>query len=94
MAEIKVRIGGPGGVVKRFEGRFAWTLLRLIEAGDRGVTPLESPAPRWSHYVYGIRREGVAIETIDEHHSGPYPGRHGRYVLRIPIEIIARRDAA
>jgi hypothetical protein len=85
---LTVRVGNPDGVIKRFEGRSAWTLLRLIEAGDRGVTPLESPAPRWSHYVFVLRREGIVIETIEERHGGPYAGRHGRYLLRSPVVIL------
>ena len=92
--KLTVRIGTPAGPMKTFEGRFAWTLLRLIEAGERGVTPIDWPAPRWSHYVFVLRREGLAIETIEERHAGPYAGRHGRYVLRTPVGIIERRDAA
>jgi hypothetical protein len=78
---LTIRIGGPRGVVKCFAGRFAWTLLRLIEVGERGVTAFERPAPRWSHFVYILRREGVAIETIDELHAGPY----GRAAWRVRV---------
>ena len=64
-------------------GRFRWTLERLIEAGDKGCTPIEQPAPRWSHYVWILRHEhGLNIETLEEKHGGPFPGRHARYVLR------------
>ena len=30
------------------EGRPAWALLRLVEAGPDGLTTLAQPAPRWS----------------------------------------------
>jgi hypothetical protein len=92
--KLTVKIGGHGGITKTFDGRFAWTLLRLIEAGENGVTPMERPAPRWSAYVFVLRREGLVIETIEERHSGPYAGRHGRYVLRTAVVVIDRKDAA
>ena len=66
---VEARIGGPDGVVKRFKGRFAWTLDQLVKAGKLGITPLDMPAPRWSHYVFVLRREGVPIETIEEKHD-------------------------
>jgi hypothetical protein len=91
---LTVEIGGHGGFIKTFEGRFAWALLRLIEAGEHGITPIERPAPRWSHYVFVLRREGLVVETIEERHAGPYAGRHGRYVLRTAVVVIERRDAA
>ena len=94
MHPITVRVGGPLGDVQQFAGRFAWTLLRLIAAGEKGVTPIEHPAPRWSHYVMILRRAGIAIETIEEKHGGPFPGFHGRYVLRSLVEVVERRDAA
>lgn len=71
-----------------FEGRDAWTLARLIEAGERGVTPIERPAPRWSGYVHRLRQAGLTIETIREPHSGTYPGQHARYVLRTPVRVV------
>jgi hypothetical protein len=75
-----------------FTGREAWTLNALIEAGETGVTPIERPAPRWSHYVFMLRRAGLIIETIDERHPGAFKGTHGRYVLRstLTVESIAR----
>ncbi|MGL5362988.1 MAG: winged helix domain-containing protein [Bosea sp. (in: a-proteobacteria)] len=77
-----------------FAGRDAWTLARLIEAGDKGVTPLERPAPRWSEYVRRLRRAGLTIETITEKHGGPYSGHHGRYVLRSAITVLRSKVAA
>jgi hypothetical protein len=72
----------------KLKGREAWTLTSLIEAGERGLTPLDRPAPRWSGYVYALRKRGLAIETVDERHSGPYPGAHGRYILRTPLTVL------
>jgi hypothetical protein len=81
-------------------GREAWALHALIEAGERGCTPIEHPAPRWSHYIFLLRRRGLDIETIDESHGGPFKGLHGRYVLRTPMTMLSivrageDRDAA
>lgn len=76
-----------------FHGREAWTLGQLVEAGSRGLRPIDRPAPRWSHYVMMLRRAGLAIETIREPHGGAFPGNHGRYVLRTSIMVVARRAA-
>ncbi len=74
-------------------GRDAWALLELLRAGPRGCTPIDNPGPRWSAYVLNLRREcGFEIETVHEGHSGPFPGRHARYVLRSTVEIISRSD--
>lgn len=95
IVRIRVEIEtGDGPVIRTFEGRYAWTLARLIEAGSKGVTPVERPAPRWSHYVFWLRGEGLSIETIDEPNSGAFKGTHGRYVLRTPCRIIEARAAA
>jgi hypothetical protein len=72
----------------KLKGREAWTLTSLIEAGERGLTPLDRPAPRWSGYVYALRKRGLVIDTLDERHSGPYPGAHGRYILRTPLTVL------
>lgn len=73
---------------KSFTGRTAWTLKRLLDAGNLGVAPIEHPAPRWSDYVFKLRRAGLSIETKDEAHGGTYRGKHGRYVLNSPLEIL------
>lgn len=70
------------------KGREAWALDRLTEAGPRGCTPIEQPAPRWSAYVYRLRGLGVPIETIHEAHGGAFAGRHGRYVLRAEVQKV------
>lgn len=89
--QIKVRVGD--GPVKKFRGRFAQTLALLIENGPAGLSSLESPGVRLSHYVFRLRRDGVPIETHDERHSGPYKGRHGRYRLAAPVEVIDQEVA-
>jgi hypothetical protein len=71
-----------------FTGRDAWALQQLIFAGPRGCTPIDVPGPRWSAYVFNLRRDGLEIETMWEEHNGPYPGRHARYVLRTPCVIL------
>ena len=96
VTSLNIRL--PDGRELRLKGREAWTLNALIEAGARGVTPRERPAPRWSHYVYRIRRIGIEVETLRETHGGPYAGHHGRYVLGTPVEVLsigcANREAA
>lgn len=89
ITSITIRLG-EDGAEKTFRGRFAWTLNALIEAGKQGVTPLERPAPRWSHYVMVLRRGGVPVQTIDEKHGGAYSGRHGRYLLDVPVTVVSR----
>ena len=95
---IKIRRDPPEGSILAFEGRQAWTLAALIDAGSKGITPIERPAPRWSQYVFLLRQAGLEIETVRQAHGGSYPGRHGRYVLWTPIEVLEiaghRSDAA
>ena len=69
-------------------GRDAWALQELINAGQKGCTPLDNPAPRWSHYVWKLRQAGVAVETIHERHGGDFPGHHARYVLTSRVRIV------
>jgi hypothetical protein len=88
---LTVRVGDSP--VKTFRGRFAQTLALLIENGPAGLSSPESPGVRLSHYVFRLRRDGVPIETQDERHSGSYAGRHGRYRLTAPVEVIEREVA-
>lgn len=85
---IRVRLAGADIEVT---GREAWALESLIAAGERGCTPIDNPAPRWSGYVHDLRRFGVDIETIHEPHGGAFPGTHARYVLRAPVVIVERQ---
>lgn len=78
---------------RTYTGRDAWTLDELVRAGERGITPIDNPAPRLSHYVFRLRKSGLVIETKEEKHAGAYPGTHGRYVLRTPVNVVERRAA-
>lgn len=78
----------PDGGVVTVVGRNAWALRQLLDAGERGCTPIQNPAPRWSHYVFKLRKAGLVVETIDEGHGGPYAGIHGRYVLRSSVRVL------
>lgn len=68
------------------KGRDAWALDCLSLAGTKGVTPKDTPAPRWSAYIHNLRKENVPIETLHESHGGEFPGSHGRYVLRADVQ--------
>jgi len=89
---LKVRIGGPEGEVRAFRGRFAWTLDKLIAAGETGITSLQNPAPRLSHYIFVLRKSGLVIDTQDERHHGDFAGTHGRYRLRTPVTVLEARQ--
>src|SRR5688572_811146 len=70
-------------------GREAWALNALIERGELGCTPIDYPAPRWSHYVFLLRGRGIDVETIHEGHGGAFSGHHGRYVLRSAVKVLS-----
>jgi len=79
----------PDGSPRRIEGREAWMLRLLINAGRCGVSPLDRPdGTRMSHYVYLLRRDGFVVETEHEPHGGPFPGTHARYRLGGKITIL------
>lgn len=71
-----------------FNGRDAFALDQLIKAGRRGCRTIDNPAPRWSHYVYKLRRAGLNIQAHDEAHGGPYAGHHARYELLTKILVL------
>lgn len=83
---VKIRLAD--GSQQTFAGREAWALKRLVDAGRVGVTTINHPAPRWSHYVYRLRKAGLTITTDYEQHKGDFPGNHGRYRLETPVAII------
>ena len=66
-------------------GRVRWALECLIAAGEDGCTPITTPGPRWSDYVFRLRGEGLVIETIHEAHGGPFKGTHARYILKSKV---------
>ena len=81
------------GSRKSFVGREAWTLRHLIDTGSVGVTTIDHPAPRWSHYVYKLRQAGLTISTEYEPHTGSFPGTHGRYRLETSVTIVLKEAA-
>lgn len=91
--KIKIRFGEDQRILD-LRGREAWAALKLISAGNAGCSGIDTPAPRWSHYVFKLRGYGLPIETFSEAHGGPFPGHHARYVLRLPIEVIEQKEAA
>ena len=92
MSSITVRM--LSGACLTFIGREAWTLRRLLDAGSAGVTTIDHPAPRWSHYIYKLRRAGLTISTEYERHKGPFPGTHGRYRLETRVTVVVTTELA
>ncbi|AZO23844.1 hypothetical protein EJ070_26290 [Mesorhizobium sp. M1E.F.Ca.ET.045.02.1.1] len=85
---ITVKVEPDGRTVK-LDGRAAWMLKQLIDAGKRGLTTLDLPAGiRVSHSVFLLRRAGFVISSPRESHGGPFPGTHSRYTLATPVTII------
>ena len=83
----------PDGLPFTVRGRDAWALSELVKAGPRGCTPIENPGPRWSGYVFNLKRNyGLAIETLHEPHGGTFAGTHGRYVLHSSVEILTETE--
>ncbi|MCV0395919.1 MAG: hypothetical protein K5872_06645 [Rhizobiaceae bacterium] len=78
----------PDGATHEMVGREAWALQNLVRAGEAGCTPIDTPGPRWSHYVFLLRKRGIVVETIHESHGGPFAGTHARYVLRSRVRIL------
>ena len=94
VTKLEIRVGGHEGRTVKVRGRDAWALDALLRAGERSVTPIERSAPRWSHYIFKLRRAGLVVETIDEPHAGTYAGHHARYVLRSSVEVLEEERAA
>ena len=76
------------------KGRDRWALESLIRAGSKGCTPIDHPGPRWSAYVFELRKLGVVIETLHEKHGGPFKGNHARYVLRSTVTAADGKEVA
>lgn len=85
----RITIQKSDGSRRTFTGRQAWMLRRLIDAGSTGITLLETPGPRCSHYIYMLRKAGLSISTTSEPHAGAFPGMHGRYRLETPVAVVA-----
>lgn len=85
----------PDGQPFSVFGRDAWALLELHNAGASGCTPIDHPGPRWSAYVFKLKRlHNLTIQTVNEAHKGQFAGTHGRYILHSRIEILERNDVA
>jgi len=89
MRTTKITIMREDGSRQSFVGREAWTLRHLVNAGRTGITTIDHPAPRWSHYIYKLRKAGLVISTDHENHSGDFPGTHGRYRLETPVTVLS-----
>ncbi len=90
-------VSNPNGSCRRLclHGRNAWALAALIRAGGNGCTPITHPGPRWSAYVHRLRHDyGLAIQTVHESHSGPFPGNHARYMLLTNVTILSTASEA
>ena len=75
-------------------GREEWALSYLLAAGSHGCTPITHPGPRWSDYVFKLRRRGIDIATITEPHGGDFPGHHASYILRSKINPLSDLQVA
>lgn len=84
----KITVTTSDGQQFTFVGREAWALRLLMNAGTVGVTTLDQPAPRWSHYIYKLRQAGLVITTDYEPHAGTFPGTHGRYRLKTVLQMV------
>lgn len=65
--------------------RLPSALEQLRRVGEKGCTPIDNPAPRWSAYIFKLRALGLDIETNTEPHGGGFPGHHARFVLRCRV---------
>lgn len=86
----------PDGDPFTVKGRDAWALSNLISAGESGCTPLSHVGPRWSAYIFNLRRnQGLVIETRHENHGGQFAGTHGKYILHSKVAVISEvKEAA
>ena len=70
-------------------GREAWCLNELVRAGTQGITSLAYPGACLSHYVFCLRRHGLAIDTASEANTGAFSGTHGRHTLKSRVRIVS-----
>lgn len=90
---FSVLAGDGSARIVELVGRDAWALTELILAGERGCTPIDHPGPRWSAYVFKLRRLGLHIQTFTEAHGGPFKGTHARYILRTTVHRLTPADS-
>jgi hypothetical protein len=87
--------GADGSMqILELAGREEWALSHLLAVGASGCTPISHPGPRWSDYVFKLRKRGLDIATLTVHHNGPFAGTHGRYILRSKVERLAELQVA
>ena len=79
---------------ERMYGRKGWALRLLYDAGEKGVSPTDFPAPRWSSYVFDLRQMGLDIETVRQPQWGSYSSTLTRYVLRSDVVVLPIIPAA
>ena len=94
MSSNSITVRLPDGSQQTFVGRDAWALRQLMASGKSGVTPIDNPAPRWSHYVYKLRQGGIVISTEHVAHAGPFPGTHGRYRLETELTLLQEEEVS
>jgi hypothetical protein len=89
-------VHGTNGSLQILElaGREEWALSHLLAAGSHGCTPIDTPGPRWSDYIFKLRRRGIDIATITESHLGDFPGHHARYILRSKVNQLSDLQVA
>jgi hypothetical protein len=48
---------GEGSIqILELAGREEWALSHLLAAGAAGCTPIDQPGPRWSDYVFKLKK--------------------------------------
>jgi len=84
------QIGTDGSQqILELAGREEWAMSRLLAAGDTDCTSMSHPGPPWSDYVVKLRRRGIDITTLAEHHDGRFFGTHGRDILRTTVQRLS-----
>jgi hypothetical protein len=88
-AKLKISFRVAGGAIKVATGREAETIQALVNAGDRGITSLDTFKAGWavrlSAYVFDLKAMGVPVTVSREPHDG---GNHARYKLAGSVTII------
>lgn len=79
--------GVDGPVTLAIGGGLLRTLRALVVQRARGATFGGEPAPHLSAHLFTLRALGLVIDAIPEPRGGPFPGSHGRYVLRTVVAI-------
>ncbi|TPK70224.1 hypothetical protein FJ930_19655 [Mesorhizobium sp. B2-4-15] len=79
----------------RFDGRNAWMLRKLIDAGKKGITTADLPAGvRVSHFVLCLRKRGIIISSDRVSHGGPFAGIHSVYRCEMDLTVLEEAGLA